>query len=33
MPKKSNAQKLLLKEGYRVMFIHPPENNPAIKEE
>jgi len=30
MPEKSNAQKLLIRDGYRVMFIHPPENNSAL---
>lgn len=30
MPEKTNAQKLLIKEGYRVLFIHPPQNNAAL---
>ncbi len=30
MPTKSNAQKLLIKEGYRVLFLHPPENQAAL---
>jgi hypothetical protein len=30
MPTKSNAQKLLIKEGYLVLFIHPPENQSEL---
>ncbi len=30
MSTKSNAQKLLIKEGYRVLFIHPPENQDEL---
>ncbi len=30
MSTKSNAQKLLIKEGYRVLFVHPPENQAAL---
>jgi hypothetical protein len=30
MAEKTNAQKLSLKEGFRVMFVHPPENNAAL---
>jgi len=30
MAEKSNAQKLLIKEGYRVLFLHPPANNSAL---
>ncbi len=30
MSEKTNAQKLSIKEGYRVMFIHPPANNSSL---
>jgi hypothetical protein len=30
MAEKTNAQKLFIKAGYRVMFLHPPENNAAL---
>ncbi len=30
MSTKSNAQKLLIKEGYRVLFIHPPANQAEL---
>ena len=30
MSTKSNAQKLLIKEGYRVLFVHPPENQAEL---
>jgi len=30
MPEKSNAQKLLIKEGYKVLFLHPPQNNASL---
>ena len=30
MDSKSNAQKLLIKEGYRVLFVHPPANQAEL---
>ena len=30
METKSNAQKLLIKEGYRVLFVHPPANQAEL---
>jgi hypothetical protein len=27
---KTNAQKLLIKEGYQVLFLHPPQNNAEL---
>ncbi len=30
MSTKSNAQKLLIKEGYRILFVHPPENQAEL---
>ncbi len=30
METKSNAQKLLIKEGYRVVFVHPPANQDEL---
>jgi hypothetical protein len=30
MPEKTNAQKLLFKEGYKVWFIHPPKDNAEL---
>jgi hypothetical protein len=27
VPEKTNAQKLLIKESHRVLFLHPPQNN------
>ncbi len=30
MPAKNNVQKLLIKEGYRVLFVHPPQNQAGL---
>ena len=30
MADKTNAQKLLIKEGYQVLFLHPPQNNDEL---